>query len=78
MFFANSDNAARRNSFSIFDGHALYLIRVPHGISFESNGEVIAECAPKVCDDYLDFLFTRALQNRDIAEFRQETNRRGE
>jgi len=51
----------------VFDRHALFLVRVPHGVRFETNGQVIAECTPTVTDGYLDMLIDRALRGKTDA-----------
>jgi hypothetical protein len=63
MFFDDEDRKARE-PFAVFNGHALFLVRVPHGVSIETNGEVIAECSPIVTDGFLNMLIDRALRGK--------------
>lgn len=66
MFFDDEDHKARK-SCAVFNGHALFLVRVPHGVQIETNGVVIAECAPTITNDYLNMLIDRALHGKGVA-----------
>ncbi len=66
MFSEDEDRKARK-PLAVFDRHALFLVRVPHGVSIETNGEVIAECSPIVTDGYLNMLIDRALRGKGEA-----------
>jgi hypothetical protein len=66
MFFDDEDRKARE-PFVVFDGHALFLVRVPYGVHIETNGEVIAECSPSATYGYLNMLLDRALRGKDEA-----------
>lgn len=50
--------------FAVFDGHALFLVRLPYGVQLQTNGTVIAECVPTVSDDYLNMQIDRLIRER--------------
>jgi hypothetical protein len=62
MFF--DDEGGKPNPFAVFDGHAVYLVAVPHGRRILTNGKVLGEIVPNVHDAYIGMLFDRAMQNR--------------
>jgi hypothetical protein len=61
MFF--NDEGGKPNPFAVFDGHAVYIVAVPHRRQILTNGKVLGEIVPNVHDAYIGMLFDRAMQN---------------
>ncbi|MEQ1724415.1 MAG: hypothetical protein ABL882_00625 [Sphingopyxis sp.] len=58
------DEGEKPNPFKMFDGHAVYLIAVPHGREILCNGVVLGEITPNPNDAYLNVLIDRSMKNR--------------
>jgi hypothetical protein len=62
--FFDDDVTPPDQPFSVFDRHALFLVRVPHGVPIVTNGTVIAEYAPIRSKSYIDMLIDRVLREQ--------------
>lgn len=65
----------KRQPFAIFDGHALFIVRVPHGVPLETNGVVMGEFSPAICDDYLSMQIDRAIRPKTASIKRKNLRR---